>query len=230
MNEIRMLTYSNQDDCKQFAEILEDYVRTETEKINQVYVVDHLKKFANWIYDQFLKQYPEDFVVYGSFNDGELIQIMVAYKFEVAWGFEFIMNNCPYWYVGLAYFKDKAWRNPGAELINLGLCLGKHFERQGYYKFYTVKKMPRGIRNYEDMERYINSSAFKETYQVARYKVGVEKVFRTTEEITNFRYNHWSPILPRGISRPVMLLEFTLDPTIDINTLIDLTPIEDTNP
>ena len=220
MNELRMLDKDNADDVQQLAEVLQEYSETEEGKVNQVYVAGNLFKFSNWITEQFKTRHTNDFIIYGSFHNKKLMQIMVAYKFEVAWGNAFIMNNNPYWYVGLAYFRDRCWRNPGIELINLGLCLGAHFEKQGYHKFYTVKKMPRYIKTNEDLIKYISNSAFKETYQVVRYNVSVEKVFKTQEELSNFRFNYWSTILPRGISRPVMLLEFTLDPMIDIKELM----------
>ena len=221
-NSIRMLSSTNVDDVAQLSDILEDYNKSEQEKLGQVYVASNLGLFSKWIFDKFKKSHYADFVIFGSFHNNELIQIMVAYKFDLAWGYDYALNNLPYWYVGLAYFKDRAWRNPGVELINLGLCLGAHFEKQGYYKFYTTKKMPNRIVNNDQLQQYINSPAFKKTYQVERYSVKVEKIFRTDDDRKKFRFAHWQSVLPRGISRPIMLLEFTLDPTIDINTLIKI--------
>lgn len=220
MNVIRLLNSSDLDDRHHLSEILSDYRRSEAEKTNQVYNANYLALFSDWIMSRFKVCHTDDFAVYGNFYNDELIQIMIGYKFETGWGYDYPKNGTPYWYVGLAYFKDRAWRYPGVELINLGLCLGAHFEKQGYYKFYTVKKMPGKIQNYEQLRRYIDSEAFKKTYQVVRYNVNVEKIFRSTDDIKNFRFASWSVLLPRSISRPVMLLEFTLDPTIDINSIV----------
>lgn len=221
MNEIRMLNCNNPDDVRQLHEILEDYKADEAKHINPVYVATHLHKFAEWIKDRFKKVHTNDFVIFGSWSNGLLIQIMVAYKFEIGWGQDMAFNTTPYWLVGLAYFRDKAWRDPGVELINLGLCLGAHFEKQGYYKFYTVKKMPTRIKTYTDLKAYIDSPAFKKTYKVVRYNVDVEKIFYTEDDLKKFRFATWSSLLPRGITRPVMLLQFTLDPTIDIYEIMN---------
>ena len=220
MNEIRMLDPKRTGDLEHLIEILESYKENELNQVNPVYALEYLIKFSDWIIDRFTNVNTTDFVIFGSFYNDELIQIMVAYKFETGWGDEIALNGTPYWYVGLAYFKDRAWRYPGVELINLGLCLGAHFERQGFYKFYTVKKMPERIKTYEQLKKYIDSAAFKKTYQVVRYHVDVDKIFYNNTELENYRFSTVKALLPRRISRPIMLLEFTLDPTIDISKIV----------
>lgn len=216
MNTVKLLDKDNPKDLNDLKLILKHYVKDELEQNNPVYVAEYLEKFSQWILNRFQRCAKSNFVVAANYYDDELVQIMIGYTFDIAWGNDLALDTTPYWYVGLAYFKDKHWRNPGKEIIDLGLALGAHFERKGYYKFYTVKKMPNRIKTYEDLQKYINSPAYKTTFQVKRYHPKVEKIFRTTDDLTAFRFIHWSVILPRGITRPIMLIEYTLDPTIDL--------------
>lgn len=219
MNETRLLDPEIEGDIDALESILESYKQDELNQANPVYDVEYLVKFSNWLLNNFKTINNDDFVIAANFHEGELIQIMVGYKFEIGWGQYEAHNGNPYWYVGLAYFKDKRWRPSGSHIINLGLVLGAHFERQGYYKFYTVRKMPPRLKSYDQIRKYLDSEPFKESYKIVRYNSDVEKVFYTNTDLENFTFSSFKVLLPRKIYRPVMLLSFTLDPTIDINSL-----------
>ena len=213
-------------DCPQdridLKDILNVYAKGELLKVNPVYVASNLVRFASWIYDRFVNCDHDDFAVAAMYEYNQLVHIMVGYKFDIGFGFDSVINTEPYWYVGLAFFRDQKWRNPGEHVIRLGFMLRDVFERQGFYKFYTVKKCsPKLMSDSEKMKDYVKSPSFKETFRVERYSPKIEKIFRTTADLERFSFINWQKLLPRSISKPIMLIEYTLDPLIDINKIID---------
>jgi hypothetical protein len=212
MFQTRLLDNTNESDIAQLGFILDSFLETEKNKIQPVYVYEDSARFVQWIKISFLQQNKEDFVISARFYNSEIDQVYVAYKLEATWGKPVIENVLPFWILGLMYFKNAEWKSPADQILNLEKLVLDHFEKQKYTTGHIVLKAPKGLLNLPSSmptSTYI-TEVLKKTLPGFRYDFTVEHVFRTQEDIDNFKFAAFKIILPKRIRKPVMLISLTL--------------------
>lgn len=206
----RLLDKTNSDDVVALSDILEFYQKSESVRRHTVYSIVDTTNFIQWIKYQFSIRSSADFAVYGRFEDGELINILIGYKFEISWGREVISNIIPYWCVGLIFYKRKSWTNPKDNIGSMSIDFCRHFQNQGYTKFFMIIKQPKILQSIATEGSYFDDH-FKKMIPVNNYTPVIENLFTTQEELDAFRrFSTHSCLLPKIIVRPIMLISFTL--------------------
>ena len=223
MIEIRPLDNSNPDDHVQLEFILNEYIRDSTSNINGTYGIDISPSYATWIIDQFRIHNPRDFIIYAKFENSIISRIIIGYKFEIGWGrkSEEIVDTLPYWCFGLLYFNKKEWRTPKSRLSELTSDLVRHFEKQGYYKIYMIKKTPHKIMELGDPNSYGNLDNWLSQMPGSdRYNTTIERIFYTQNDVDEFkkRFKAISSIVPKSINKSIMMVSFTLKPNLPFKT------------
>lgn len=212
MLEKRILDNNNKFDKEQLVDILSHYINFLKTSLNPLYFYEDMINYTEWLKIQFETRNVEDFIIIGSFEDNILVQILVAYKIEIAWKKEIVENTIPYYVVGLMYFKNKAFKYPAKNISELDDILTNHFEKQDFNKgFMTIKASPFIVKNTsgKEISKYL-SDIFTKTIYGYRYEYNIEAVLRTQEELDNYKFRAFRRLLPRRIKKPLVLLTFSL--------------------
>jgi hypothetical protein len=215
---IRSLDSSDPKDHEHFSILLDDYANSSTKNENGTYPTEKISFFVTWLKEQFKTHAKKDFMVSAKFVNNELVNIIVGCKLEVKWGRspKNISDAIPYWYMTLAYFKNKSWNSPQTAVAELTDGLVRNFEIQGYYKMYMIKKAPFVLKKLPEGNSYTTMKNWEKiTPGLDRYNTTIEKIFYTQEDIDDFKkFSALSSILPPIIKKPIMLVAMTLDPNI----------------
>lgn len=213
---VRLLDPTIPEDHTHLSTLLDDYTNITVQNENGTYSSEKTTRFVAWLKYQFKTHSTKDFAVSAKFVNDELINILVGCKLEINWGQtpNNIIGSLPYWYIPLAYFKNKSWNSPQRAVSELSDGLVRNFEKQGYYKIYMVKKAPFVLKRLTGVNSYTTRKNWEKiTPGLDRYSTTIEKVFYTQEDIDDFkRFTAIGGILPPIIKKPIMLLALTLDP------------------
>lgn len=199
-------------DVEHFNQILIQYVEHESIAPNPIYLYEHMIRFSNWLRKQFLDVSTKDFVVSARFTDGEIDEIMVGYKIEIAWYRTKAEDVLPYWVVGLWYKKQGSWKSPYNEFFSIEKLMLEHFEKQEYTKGFLVIKAPKKVLRIKESSQakdYV-LNVFPQTIPAVKYDFMIEKIFTSQEDLDNYKFTALKPILPRCFIRPVMLMSLDL--------------------
>jgi hypothetical protein len=206
----RFLDPANNDDVNQLSDILNDYLKSESERVSPIYDIEYLIRLVTWIQETFKTAPQSDFIITGKFIDGRLEQIFVAYKLEVLWKVK--EDLWPYWLVGLVYFRNAEWATPAEKILSIEALSTEHFESQQRTTGFMVIKAPTGLlnlKNYANIDNYINT-VFTKTIPGITHDFRVEQIFRSQEDINRYKFKAFKSILPTYILKPIVLLSFTL--------------------
>ena len=212
MFQTRLLDKTNESDVAQLGIILDNFLATEKNRIQPIYVYEDSVRYVTGVKEGFLRRNKEDFVVAARFYNSEIDQVYVAYKLEATWRRPSVENVLPFWVLGLMHFKNTDWTSPSDKILNLEKLVLDHFEKQKYTTGHIVLKAPKGLLNLPDNASaiaYVNE-VLKKTLPGFRYDFLIEHVFRTQDDIDNFKFAAFKSILPRRICKPVMLISLTL--------------------
>ena len=204
-NLVRLLDPYNMSDELQLADIITHYKSDMHSHKNQIYFTDNLLKHADWIHNQFKLKNTRNFKIVGKFVNGELTQIMVGYTVIR----DDKLQAEPWWSMGLLYFKYKQWRSPGADFQQLAIPLYTSFENDNFNVFYTVLKLPAQLIKNDLPDYFSINKKKKKTLPFIKYKAKIEHIFISQDDILNYNPNiaELRLIVPRKISRPIVLLE-----------------------
>jgi hypothetical protein len=208
---VRALNPTNPADFENLKKILDSYLETEKNKVHPVYIYEDIVTFVDWMKSSFLEKDMADFVISARFSDLEIDQVYVAYKLEAAWNRP-MSTVVPYWVVGLMYFKNKEWKSPSDQILNLEKLVLDHFEKQKYTTGHIVIKAPSGMLNLSDsstINKYINT-VLRKTLPAYRYDFSIENIFKNQEDLDNYKFSAFKAMLPKRILKPVVLLSFKL--------------------
>jgi len=209
--ELRFLNKNNKTDVDNLQVLLHEYCNTQEHKVNPTVSVDSSKRYCEWLLAEFLKRDQKDFIVSARFDNNVITQIMIAYKLEVAWHREIIEDVLPFWYIGLLYFKDIQWRGPADDILTIEKLATDHFEAQKYNRGFMTIKCPTGLVNDDrDITKYIDK-VFTRTIPALRHRFCIERVFKTQQDIDNYKFKAFKPLIPPKIEKPVVLLSFELN-------------------
>lgn len=212
MVNIKILNKENEDDIKQFTEILDEFALFHHDDINSLYFYEDMCYCVDWLKTEFKNRKPMDFIAVGLFNQGELIRILVGYKIEVAWRKPVVEDTVPYYVVGLMYFRDREWAIPAERIDDLDEVVTSHFENQGYTKGFMVIKAPKFIINNSSataIDEYMNK-VFVKTFYGNKHLYKVEHVFRTPADAESYKFRAFRVFLPLRVKRPLCLISFEL--------------------
>jgi len=208
----KLLDSKNLDDVEHFNQILIQYVEHESISPNPIYFYEDIKRFADWLRQLFLDVSPKDFVVSARFTEGEIDEIMVGYKIEIAWYRTKAEDVLPYWVVGLWYKKHSFWKSPYNDFFSIEKLMLEQFESQQYTKGFIVIKAPRkALRITESSQaKDYALNVFSKTIPAVKYDFIIEKIFTSQQDIDNFKFKALKPIIPKRFIRPVMLMSLDL--------------------
>ena len=212
MLEKRILDSSNKIDIDQFENIISEYAEFQKDKPNPLYFYDDMFNYTVWLRKQFKHRNPKDFIVAGLFDGNNLIQIMVGYKIEISWHKPKIEDNFPFYVVGTVFFKNSYWKVPQEDISNLDELITDHFEKQGYTDGFMVIKAPSFIRKTTDGEQIdeFMKTVFTKTFKDTKHNYFVEHIFRTNDDLDEYKFKAIKSILPSKIKRPLILVSFKL--------------------
>ena len=199
-------------DVEHFNQILIQYVEHESISPNPIYYYEDIKKFADWLRQLFLDVSPKDFVVSARFTDGEIDEIMVGYKIEIAWYRTKAEDVLPYWVVGLWYKKHSSWKSPYDDFFSIEKLMLEQFEGQKYTKGFIVIKAPKKALRITDSAQAKDYAlnVFSQTIPAVKYDFIIEKIFTSQQDLDNFKFKALKPIIPKRFIRPVMLMSLDL--------------------
>jgi hypothetical protein len=199
-------------DVEHFNQILIQYVEHESIAPNPIYYYEDIKKFADWLRQLFLEVSPKDFVVSARFTDGQIDEIMVGYKIEIAWHRKKAEDVLPYWVVGLWYKTSSSWKSPHDDFFSIEKLMLEQFEGQQYTKgFIVIKATKKALRITESSHaKDYALNIFSKTIPAVKYDFIIEKIFNSQEDIDNYKFKAFKNIIPKRFIRPVMLMSLDL--------------------
>ena len=208
----KLLDPTRLDDIESLDKILIQYVEHESISHNPIYYYEDITKFADWLRQLFLEISPKDFVVSARFTDGQIDEIMIGYKIEIAWHRKKAEDVLPYWVVGLWYKKHSFWKSPYNEFFSIEKLMLEHFEKQQYTKGFIVIKAPKkALRITESAQaKDYALNVFSKTIPAVKYDFIIEKIFTSQEDIDNYKFKAFKNIIPKRFIRPVMLMSLDL--------------------
>lgn len=212
MFHTRLLTNDNENDVQQLNLILDNFLESEKNKVQPIYVYEDSVRFITWVKSSFIEKDIKDFVVAGRFFGNEMDQVYVAYKIETTWNRSVVNDVLPYWTLGLMYFKNTTWRSPADQILNLEKLVIDHFENQHYTTGHVLMKAPKGLLKLSDsatIHKYIDN-VLKKTLPAYRYDYTIENVFRSQVDIDRYKFSVFKSILPKRILKPAVLISFKL--------------------
>lgn len=209
----KLLDPTDLDDVEHFNQILIQYVERESIAPNPIYYYEDIKKFADWLRQLFLDVSPKDFVVSARFNDGQIDEIMIGYKIEIAWYRKKTEDVLPYYVVGLWYKTSSSWKSPHDDFFSIEKLMLEQFESQQYTKGFIVIKAPKkALRITESSQaKDYALNVFSKTIPAVKHDFIIEKIFTSQEDIDNYKFKAFKNIIPKRFIRPVMLMSFDLD-------------------
>lgn len=209
---VRALDPTNLNDCMSLGIILDKYLKNEHEKINPVYVYDDLVEFVNWLKEKFRTIPTTDFIVSARFTNGDIDQIMIGYKIEIAWAKPKAEDTTPYWVLGLLYKNDTAWKSPYDDIHSIEKLMLENFEKQKYTKGFIVLRAPNKVVKMTDstqIKNYIHN-VFSKTVPTLKYDFSIEKIFANQSAIDNYKFRAFRTIIPKHCLKPIMLMSLDL--------------------
>ena len=209
----KLLDPTDLTDVEQFNQILNQYVEHESISPNPIYFYEDIKRFTNWLRQLFLEISPKDFVVSARFNDGQIDEIMIGYKIEIAWYRKKTEDVLPYYVVGLWYKTSSSWKSPHDDFFSIEKLMLEQFESQQYTKGFIVIKAPKkALRITESSQaKDYALNVFSKTIPAVKHDFIIEKIFTSQEDIDNYKFKAFKNIIPKRFIRPVMLMSFDLD-------------------
>ena len=208
----KLLDPTDLDDVEHFNQILIQYVEHESISPNPIYFYEDIKRFADWLRQLFLELSPKDFVVSARFSDGEIDEIMVGYKIEIAWHRKKAEDVLPYWVVGLWYKKHSSWKSPYDDFFSIEKLMLEQFEGQQYTKGFIVVKAPKKVLRITESSQAKDYAlnVFSQTIPAVKYDFIIEKIFTSQQDIDNYKFKAFKNIIPKRYVRPVMLMSLDL--------------------
>lgn len=209
----KLLDPINLDDIESLNKILIQYVEHEAISPNPIYYYEDIKRFADWLRQLFLEISPKDFVVSARFNDGQIDEIIIGYKIEIAWHRKKAEDVLPYWVVGLWYKTSSSWKSPHNDFFSIEKLMLEQFEGQQYTKgFIVIKATKKALRITESSHaKDYALNIFSKTIPAVKHDFIIEKIFTSQEDIDNYKFKAFKNIIPKRFIRPVMLMSFDLD-------------------
>jgi hypothetical protein len=208
----KLLDPKNIADVEHFNQMLIQYVEHESIAPNPIYFYEDMVKYADWIRQQFLIVHPKDFVVSARFTDGQIDEIMVGYKIEIAWYRPHAENVLPYWVLGLWYKKQSSWKSPYNDFFSIEKLMLEQFESQQYTKGFIVIKAPKKALRITDSAQAKDYAlnVFSQTIPAVKYDFLIEKIFTSQQDLDNYKFKALKPLIPKRFIRPVMLMSLDL--------------------
>jgi len=201
--EYRILDPSSLDDKLQFQNVLKHFLDSES---NYFPKEDNREKYI-YFKNNFDFLHQKNFIVSGKFENGNLIKFLICQSLDSKIQRE---NLLPFWVFDLLYSIEKKWNLHSAEDIDIltKLC-AEHFYKQGYTKGYQFVRFPMRLLHSSNFEDSLNIYLLQ-TYPGITLNPQLEQIFLTQKDIENYKFSIIKRMLPRTISRPFMLVSWSL--------------------
>ena len=201
--EYRILDPNSLEDKIQYQDALKHFLDSEVRLFPKK---DNIEKYN--FYKAAFEMLPQkDLVVSGKFENNKLVKFLSCQSLDSRIGREDLL---PFLVFDFFYSTEKNWNLKNSdELDMLNTLCAEHFLKQGYTKGYQLTRFPTrllGISNFED---HLNDYLLQ-TYSSKKLNPQLEQIFLTQKDIENYKFQIIKKIFPRTISRPFMLVSWSL--------------------
>jgi len=176
---------------------------------NYAFDINTVDSIVDWLRKKYYESTIDDYAISAALEHNEIIGFQIGFKIHLLYNRD--TPTFPYWYLSVHCHKNDHFTFPGHLSGQMALHLMNHYERQKYYTFYALVRLPKNLIKTTDIDNYLKN-VYQKNYPLYRYHRYIEQVCYDNESLDRVKqlYTGYFRFFPKTINRPVVLMKYEM--------------------